>query len=90
MSNAHGLYDLRRLFITYITWKNLLLLGAIILIAVHVTRYFKTPDGLVVVSIGVEFVRITNKNTLNSSRYEFTKLFFLVLDEALPTKDTEI
>jgi hypothetical protein len=90
MPNAHGPYDLRRFFIAYITWKNLLLLGAIILIEVHLTRYFNTPGGLVVVSIGMGFVRTTNKNTLNSSRYEFTKLFFLVLDEALATKDTEI
>ena len=81
MPNAHGPYDLRRFTITYITWNNLLHLVANILIEYHVTRYFNTSGGLVVVSIGVGIVRITNKNTLDGSSFEFTEPLFLVLGD---------
>ena len=90
MANAHWLYDLRRISITYITWNNLLHLGAIILIELHVTRFFNPYGGLVVESIGVGIRSISNKNTLNSSRFKFTEPLSLVLDEALAPEDTEV
>src|SRR4051812_30328812 len=88
--NTHQLDDLRRITISYITRRNLPLMETIILQKLHVTRYFNTTICLVVVSIGVRVFRITNKNTLDSSRFEFTELFIFVLDEALATKDTEV
>src|SRR5664279_2194809 len=90
MTNAHCLYDLRRISITYITWNNLLHLGAIILIELHVTRFVNLSGGLVVESIGVGIGSISNKNTLNSSRFKFTEPLSLVLDEALAPEDTEV
>jgi hypothetical protein len=61
MPNAHSLDDLGRLSITYITWNNLLRLGAIILEELHITRYFNITIGLVAVSIGSKVFRITIK-----------------------------
>src|SRR3954467_101956 len=90
MPNTHQLDDLRRIAITYITRRNLPLMGAIILQKLHVTRYFNTTIGLVVVSIGMRVFRITNKYTLYSSRFEFIELFIFVFDEALASKDTEV
>jgi hypothetical protein len=90
VTNSHRLDDLRRFFITYITWNNLLLLGAIKFLENHVTRYFNTSEGYVVVPIGVGIVRIANENMLNCSRLEFTKSFLFVLDEALASKDAEV
>jgi hypothetical protein len=69
MPNAHSLDNLGRLSITYITWNNLLCLGPIILEELHITRYFNITNGLVVVSIGVRVIRITNNNTLDGSRF---------------------
>jgi hypothetical protein len=89
VTNSHRLDDLRRFFITYITWNNLLLLGAIKFFEYHVTRYVNTAGRDVVVSIGMRIVRIANKNTLNCSRLEFTK-FLLFLDEALASEDAEL
>src|SRR4051812_42343730 len=86
--NTHQFDDLRRITISYITRRNLPLMGTIILQKLHVTRYFNTTISLVVVSIGMRIFRITNKNTLYSSRFEFTELFLFVLDEALAPKDT--
>jgi hypothetical protein len=64
VANSHRLDDIQRFFITYITWNNLLLLGANKFLKYHITRYFNTSGGLVVVSIGVGIIRIANKNTL--------------------------
>ena len=90
MPYAHSLDDLRRITITYITWNNLLCLGAIIFLELHVTRLFNTSEGLVVESIGVGVVRITNKNTLDSSSFEFTESLPFVLDEAFAPKDAKV
>jgi hypothetical protein len=68
----------------------LLHLGAIKFLEYHVTRYFNTSGGYVVVSIGVGIVRIANENTLNCSSLEFTKSFLFVLDEALASEDAEV
>jgi hypothetical protein len=65
-------------------------LGAIKFPEYHVTRYFNTSGGYVVVSIGVGIVRIANENTLNYSRLKFTKSLLFVLDEALAAKDAEV
>jgi hypothetical protein len=65
-------------------------LGAIKFLEYHVTRYFNTFGGYVVVSIGVGIVRIANENTLNCSSFEFTKSFLFVLDEALASEDAEV
>jgi hypothetical protein len=75
VTNSHRLDDLRRFFITYITWNNLLHLGAIKFLEYHVTRYFNASGGYVVVSVGVGIVCIANENTLNCSSLEFTKSF---------------
>src|SRR4051812_256406 len=88
--NTHQFDDLRRITISYITRRNLPLMGTIILQKLHVKRYFNTTISLVVVSIGMRVFRITKKNTLYSSRFEFTELFFFVLDEALASKHTEV
>src|SRR3954467_5661347 len=88
--NTHQLDDLRRITITYITRRNLPLMGPIILQKLHVTRYFNTTIGFVVVSIGMRVFRITNKYPLYSSRFEFTELFLFVLDKALASKDTKV
>jgi hypothetical protein len=65
-------------------------LGAIKFLEYHITRYFKTSGGYVVVSIGMGIVRIANENTLNCSRLEFTKSLLFVLDKALASKDAEV
>src|SRR3954467_6475312 len=84
--NTHQLDDLRRITISYITRRNLPLMGTIILQKLHVTRYFNTTISLVVVSIGMRVFRITNKNTLYSSRFEFTELFLFFLTRHLHPK----
>jgi hypothetical protein len=68
----------------------LLLLGAIKFLKYHVRRYFNISGGLVVESIGVGIIRITNEITLNSSRLKFTKPLLFILDEALASEDTEV
>ena len=90
MTNSHSLDNLRRISITYITWNNFLHLGAIILFELHITRFFNPSSGLVVESIGVGIQCISNKDTLNCSRFEFTEPLFLVLDEALATENPEV
>jgi hypothetical protein len=61
VTNSHRLDDFRRFSIAYITWNNLLHLGAIKFLEYHVTRYFNTSGGYVVVSIGMGIVRIANE-----------------------------
>jgi hypothetical protein len=51
-----------------------------------VTRYFNSPNGLVVVSIGVRVLRITNKCALNGSSFKFTELPFVFLTRHLHPK----
>ena len=68
----------------------MLRLGAIIFLELHVTRLFNTSGGLVVESIGVRVVCITNKNTLDSSSFEFTKSLPFVLDIALASEGAEV
>ena len=88
--NTHYLDDLRRFTITYITWIKLLRLGAIILQELNVTRHVNTTIGFVVVSIHVRVLRITNKNTLYSSRFEFTEMTLLVFYKALASEDADV
>jgi hypothetical protein len=91
VSNAHMLDGTRWIIIiTCNTWNNLLHLGAIILQEHHVTRYFNSPGGPVVVSIGVRVLRISNKYTLYGSSFKFTELSFVVLNKAFASKDTNI
>lgn len=91
VSNAHKLDGTRRIIIISCnTWNNLLHLGAIILQEHHVTRYFNSPSGLVVVSIGVRVLRISNKCTLYSSSLKFTKLPFIVFNKTFASKDTNV
>src|SRR5664279_862920 len=90
MPNTHKLDDIRRFTITCSTWNNLLHLGAIILQELHITRYFNSPIGLVVVSIGVRVFRITNKYTLYSSSFKLTKPLFIVLNKTFASKDTNV
>ena len=87
---SHQLDDLRGITITYIMRRNLLRLGAIILFKLQVTRYFNATIGFIVVSISLRVIRITNKDTLYSSRFEFTELPFCVLDEAFAPEDAKV
>src|SRR4051794_15155377 len=90
MSNVHKLDGIRGFNITCSTWNNLLHLGAIILQELHITRYFNSPVGLVVVSIGVRVLHITNKYTFYSSSFKLTEPLFIFLNKTLASKDVNI